>query len=386
MLLKYSFRNLAVRWVTTCLTAATIGLVVWASVLTFGLADGLKHALSISGEPLDLIVLRKGSQDEVSSSVERQIAAELETLSGIAKDPAGKPLCSAEFVTILTKPRRNNGGTTNMIVRGLNDEGRHLRPSFRIVRGRDLRPGHNEAITSRRMGERFENCGIGENLVINNVAFEMVGYFEAGGSAAESEIWTALADVTAARRTQGAISSVNIRAIDSATKQTLSKRIESDEQFNLKVVDEKKYYEDQMTAAIFIQVAGSFIAFFLSIGAMFAAANTMYGAVASRAREIGTLRALGFSRSAILQTFLLESVVVCLAGGVIGCVFTLPFNGLSTGTANWQTFSEITFAFQFGPSVLMQGIVMALVMGTLGGLFPAIRAVRLDIIKALREV
>jgi putative ABC transport system permease protein len=386
MLLKYSFRNLLVRRGTTMLTTVTIGLVVWASVLTFGLADGLKQALLISGEPLDLIVLRKGSQDEVSSSIERQVAAELATLEGIARDPSGQPLCSVEFVTILTKPRRNQGGTTNLIVRGLNEVGRKMRPDFQIAAGRDLTPGRNEAITSRRMAERFENCAIGEKLTINEVPFDVVGYFEAGGSAAESEVWTALADVTAARRTQGAISSANLRARDANAKETLTRRIQEDEQFNLKVVDEKKYYEDQMTAAIAIQVAGSFIAVFLSVGACFAAANTMYGAVASRAREIGTLRALGFRRHTILATFILESVAICLAGGVLGCLGTLPFNGLSTGTANWATFSEITFAFQFGPNVLLRGILMALVMGTLGGMFPAARAVRLDIIKALREL
>lgn len=385
---KYNIRNLRVRWVTTVMTALGTGLVVWATVLSFGLADGLEHTLLITGDELDLIVLRKGSQDEVSSGIEERLADDLVTLEGIATDARGRRMSSPEFVTILTKPRRGDGGTTNLIVRGLTDVGRGLRPGFKIVddgKSRDLIPGRNEAITSRRIAERFENTALGEKLEINNVDFTIVGYFEANGSAAESEVWTDLRDLTSVRRTPGAVSSVNLRARELAAKEALINRIENDEQFNLKAVDERQYYEGQMTASIAIKVVGYFLASFLTVGAMFAAANTMYGAVASRAREIGTMRALGFSRSSILVSFLLESVLLCLLGGLIGCLATLPFNGLSTGTANWATFSEITFSFRFGPRVLMRGVLMALTMGVLGGLLPAIRAVRLNIVMALRE-
>jgi putative ABC transport system permease protein len=382
---KYNVRNLRVRWVTTVMTVLGIGLVVWATVLSFGLADGLEHALLISGDELDLIVLRKGSQDEVSSGIEQRLAREVATLEGIARDNEETPLCSVEFVTILTKPRRGDGGTTNLIVRGMEQVGRELRPGFKIVEGRDVKPGLNEAITSRRMAERFQNAGLGEKLEINRVDFEIVGYFEAEGSAAESEIWTDLRDLTSVRRTPGAVSAVNLRARDTAAREALKKRIQEDEQFNLKAVEEKKYYEDQMTASIAIRVVGYFIAAFLTVGAMFAAANTMYAAVASRSREIGTLRAIGFGRGSILLSFLFESVLLCLLGGLLGCLATLPFNGLSTGTANWATFSEITFSFRFGPAVLIRGVLMALIMGVVGGLFPAIRAVRLNVITALRE-
>ncbi len=382
---KYNIRNLRVRWVTTLMTVLGIGLVVWATVLSFGLADGLEHALLISGDELDLIVLRKGSQDEVSSGIDQRLAREIGTLEGIARDSEGTPLSSVEFVTILTKPRRGDGGTTNVIVRGLQEVGRAIRPDFKIVEGRDLKPGLNEAITSRRMAERFQNTALGEKLEINKADFEIVGYFEAAGSAAESEIWTDLRDLTSVRRTPGAVSCVNLRARDAAAKAALIDRIQNDEQFNLKVVDEQEYYADQMTASIAIKVVGYFIATFLTFGAMFAAANTMYAAVASRAREIGTLRALGFGRFSILFSFLFESVLLCLLGGLLGCLATLPFNGLSTGTANWATFSEITFSFRFGPKVLLRGVLMALTMGVFGGLFPAIRAVRMNIVSALRE-
>ncbi|MBC8116761.1 MAG: ABC transporter permease [Candidatus Saccharimonas sp.] len=382
---KYNVRNLRVRWVTTLMTVVGTGLVVWATVLTFGLTDGLEHALRISGDNLDLIVLRKGTTEETSSNIDQKLAREVANLDGIAQDAAGQPMCSAEFVTILTKPRRGNGGTTNVIVRGLQEAGRGLRPGFKISRGRDIRPGLNEAITSERMAERFQNLAIGEKLEINKVNFEIVGYFEAAGSAAESEVWTDLRDLTGARRQPNALSIVNLRARDETAMKALIKRIRDDEQFKLDAMDEPQYFEKQMTSSIAIKFVGFAIAIFLTMGAMFAAANTMYAAVASRGREIGTLRAIGFSRRSILISFLFESVLLCLLGGVLGCLATLPFNGLSTGTANWATFSEITFAFRFGPNVLLRGVLMALTMGLVGGLFPAIRAVRMPIVKALRE-
>ncbi|MBC7819976.1 MAG: ABC transporter permease [Planctomycetaceae bacterium] len=382
---KYNVRNLRVRWVTTLMTVVGTGLVVWATVLTFGLIDGLDHALRISGDPLDLIVLRKGTTEETSSNIDQKVAKDVANLDGIATDSSGQPLCSSEFVTILTKPRRNNGGTTNLIVRGLQDVGRGLRPGFKIVRGHDVRAGVNEAITSERMAERFQNLAIGEKLEINKVNFEIVGYFEAAGSSAESEVWTDLRDLTGARRQPEALSAVNLRCRDEASKTALLKRIRDDEQFKLDALDEPAYYEKQMTASIAIKFVGYAIAVFLTMGAMFAAANTMYAAVASRGREIGALRAIGFSRRSILLSFLFESVLLCLLGGLLGCLATLPLNGLSTGTANWATFSEITFAFRFGPSVLLQGVIMALTMGLVGGLFPALRAVRIPIISALRE-
>lgn len=382
---KYNLRNLKVRWVTTLMTVIGTGLVVWASVLSFGLTDGLEHALRITGHELDLLVLRKGSTDETSSGIEQQIAREIAPMPGIAKDANGQTLCSVEFVTILTKPRRNNGGTTNLIVRGLENIGRSLRPDFQITQGRDIKPGINEAITSRRMADRFENLAIGEKLEINQVMFEIVGYFEASGSAAESEVWTDLRDLTLARRTPAAVTSVNLRAESPATRDQLIKQLSEDKRFQLTAIRETRYFEDQMSASIAIKFIGYIIAAFLTFGAMFAAANTMYAAVASRGREIGTLRALGFPRRSILTSFLLESIILCLMGGILGCLATLPFNGLSTGTANWASFSEITFSFRFGPRVLIQGVLLALTMGLLGGLLPAMRAVRLNIVTALRE-
>lgn len=383
--LKYNVRNLRVRWITTLMTVVGTGMVVWAMVLTFGLTEGLEHALRISGHPLDVIVLRKGANDETGSNVATNVATQIATLPGIEQGPDGKPLISNEFVTIMIKPRRNNGGTTNLIVRGVDPVARELRPDFKIVKGRDLQPGVNEAITSESIASRFENLGLGEKVEINKVQFEIVGLFEAGGSSAESEVWTDIRDLASARRTPDSISSVNFRAKDKASMDKLMTTLKEDNQFLLAPITEIEFFAKQLDTAIVIKFVGYFIAVFLTMGAMFAAANTMFAAVASRSREIGTLRAIGFGQGSILVSFLFESVLLCVMGGLLGCLATLPFNGLSTGTANWSTFSEITFSFRFGPKVLAQGILVAALMGLLGGLFPAIRAVRMNIVTALRQ-
>ncbi len=314
--IKYNVRNLRVRWVTTLMTVIATAVVVAATVLVFGFSDGLEHALRISGEPLDIVVLRQGSDNETGSTIEPQVAREIANQPEVAKDASGAPICAAEHVTILTKPRQGAGGTVNVIVRGVEPASRQLRPDFKIVEGRDLNPGLNEAITSRAMAKRFQKLGLGDKFEINKVDFTIVGYFEAGGSAAESEVWTALDDLTGARRTPGAVSVVNVRCQDEAAKDKLITLLKEDERFKLKPVDEKKYFEEQTSSSILIKSLGFLLGGFLTFGAMFAAANTMYAAVANRAREIGTLRAIGFSRMSILTSFMLESVLLCLIGGI----------------------------------------------------------------------
>jgi putative ABC transport system permease protein len=384
---KYTYRNLRTRWVTTVLTASGTGLVVFASILSFGLSAGLQRAMLISADKMDVVCLRKGSLDEVSSGIDKQTADRVATLDGIEVGQGGRPLCSAEYVITIMKPRRDDGGSTNLMVRGLKPAGFQLRPGFRILPGgREPEPGKFEAITSRSIAERFENTRIGEMLTINNQAFTIVGHFEASGCAAESEVWTDLDRLTTVRKNEGFVSSVCLRARDANAQRALIAQLKEDELFNLKAMTEEDFYKEQMMTAQAIQGFGFFIALFLTIGAMFAAANTMYAAVAGRAREIGTMRALGFSRRSILTAFLLESVLLCLLGGALGCLATVPFNGYSTGAANFQTFSEMTFSFNFGPTVLLQGVLMALAMGVVGGVFPAIRAVRLNIIQSLRDL
>jgi len=384
--LKYNLRSLRVRWVTTLLTCLAIGVVVLASVLTFGMIDGIEHALSASGDSSDLIIMRQGANNEMSSFISPPTKAkELVNLPGIATGPDGEPLASSEFVTILIKPRRNHGGTANVIVRGLDEVGRRLRPDFKIIEGRDLKPGVNELITSRSISKRFENLGLGEQLEINNVNFRVVGLFEAAGSSAESEVWADRRDLTSAQRYDGAVSVVNLRTKDEVSRLEIIERVRNDDQFKLKAITETDYFEDQKSSSVAIRAVAFIIAGFLTIGAMFAAANTMYAAVACRGREIGTLRAVGFRRRMVLTSFLLESLVLCALGGLLGCLATLPLHGLSGGTQNMATFSEITFSFRFGLKVLLRGMALAVAMGLIGGLFPAIRAIRLEITDALRQ-
>lgn len=385
--IKYTIRNLLARWMTTLMTALGTGLVVFASVLSFGLADGLERALLISADPFDVVCLRKGALDEVSSSLDDATADRMRSIEGVARGKSGESLVSPEYVVTLMKPRRgDDAGVTNVMVRGLMPVGWQLRPGFRIVQGREPRAGVNEAIVSRRLSERFQNTRIGEKFKVNNTELTIVGYFEASGCAAESELWTDLRDLTSIRKVPGVVSTVCIRARDAAAQAAVIRVLKEDERFGFKALTEEEFFREQLMSAQIVKGLAGFIATFLIVGAMFAAANTMFAAVAGRARDIGTLRALGFSRSSVLFAFLLESLILCLLGGLIGCVAVIPLDGYSTGMASFQTFSEIAFAFQFGPAVFLKGILMALAMGLAGGLMPAIRALRLDVIQSLREV
>jgi putative ABC transport system permease protein len=385
--LKYTIRSLVARWMTTLMTVLGTGLVVFAAVMSFGLADGLERALLISADPLDVVCLRKGALDEVSSGFDKATADRVRTIEGVALSESGEPLVSPEYVVTLMKPRRGDqAGVTNVMVRGLLPVGWKLRPGFRIVEGREPRAGLNEAIVSRRLSERFENSRIGEMFKVNNTDLTIVGYFEASGCAAESEVWTDLRDLTTARKVPGAVSTVCLRARDEAARAKLIRILKEDEQFGLKALTEEEFFREQLMSAQIVKGMAGFIAMFLIVGAMFAAANTMYAAVAGRTRDIGTLRALGFSRMSVLFSFMLESVILCVLGGIVGCLAVVPLDGYSTGMANFQTFSEIAFAFHFGPIVCLQGLLMALVMGLAGGLMPAVRALRLDVVQSLREV
>jgi putative ABC transport system permease protein len=383
---KYNIRSLRTRWVSSLMTILGTALVVWAVVLTFGLADGLDHTLAVSGEPLDLIIMRKGATAETNSIVNEAAAREMAALPGIASDAVGEMLCSPELVVVVNTPRRGDTGSGNMILRGVTPAAQQVRTGFQIVEGRENRPGLREAITSKQMARRFEGAGLNEELDVFGNNFTIVGLFEAGHSATESEVWTDLEVLAQTTRRVGIRSSIQIRANSADDAQSLSDRIASDEQFGLAALSEPEYYAEQAKSSRAIKVVGVFIAVVLSVGAVFAVANTMYGAVASRAREIGTLRALGFGRRTILVSFMLESLALCLAGGALGCLAALPLNGMSTGTANWVTFSELAFTFRFGPWVQVLALLLVAVVGTMGGLFPALRATRMKIVDALREI
>jgi putative ABC transport system permease protein len=388
--LKYNVRSLGARKVSSLMTIFGVGMVVWASIFAFGLSSGLDNTLEIAADPLDVIVLRKGSTSEAVSAVTEAAAREVKALPGIATDADGNPLAASELVVFGYLPRRGSTQQVNVTVRGVEAVSRSLRQGMQIVEGNNFTPGVREAIVSRAMSQRFQNLGLGDKFKVEGGEFEVVGIFEAGGGAVESEIWTDQRVLAQLAKRTGAMSSLQFRAVSEAEKQRLVNHIENDEQIDLAAKTEVDYYAEQAQQSGLIKVVGNMIAFFLTIGAMFAVANTMYGAIASRAREIGALRALGFGRFSILTAFLLESLLLCLAGALLGILGALAIDffmgGIQTGTMNAATFTEIAFSFDFGPRVLLQGALIAVIMGLIGGLMPAIRAVRMKVVDALREV
>jgi putative ABC transport system permease protein len=383
--IKYILRSLMARKVGSLMTIFGTGMVVWASIFAFGLYAGVEKALQTSVSPLDVLVLRQGSTSELASAVTESAAKEILTFPGIATDDEGEPLAAPELMVVSYLPRRDGTGNTNVTVRGSVPNSRLLRDNFRIVAGNDFHPGVREAIVSRALSDRFQGLRIGEEFAVQDQTFKVVGYFEAGGGTAESEVWTDLNVLGQVTNRTGATSSVQFRAVSKDAQQKLIDRITADEQIALKAVTEEEYYADQAVQSFLIKMIGQIIAFFLTLGAMFAVANTMYGAIASRAREIGTLRALGFGRASILAAFLFESLILCGLGALVGCLGALALGEIRTGTMG-GTFTELVFAFNFGPEVLLKGATLAVVMGLIGGFAPALRAVRMKVVDALREV
>jgi putative ABC transport system permease protein len=382
--LKYNLRNLRVRWVTTLMTAASILLTVLVFVVLMALAQGLQTSLSATGHPLNLIIMREGSQSETQSSVQRDSLQVIRYLGGIAKDEKGEPWVSPELIVLINLPRRGQVQGSNVSIRGLGPDGFALRPEFKLVEGRPYRSGLREVIVSKRIAERFQNCAVGDKLKFAKGYWTVVGAFDAGNTAYASEIWTDANDL-AQDFDRDAYSSVFVRAADSTAAKRLSQLVADDRRLHMKAQSEKEYYERQTRTAAPIKFLGLFIAGLMAVGASFAAMNTMYAAVARRTKEIGALRVLGFSRGSILLSFIIESVLIAAAGGALGCLLALPVNGVATGTTNFMTFSELAFSFHITPALLLNGMIFALLMGFIGGLFPAWRAAHENIVTALRS-
>jgi len=382
--LKYNLRNLAVRRTTTAMTAFSITLTVTVFVVLMALAQGLQTSLTATGHPLNLMVMRDGSQSETQSSVQRDALQIIRYLEGIAKNEKGEPTVSPELVVLINLPRRGQVQGSNVTIRGLGPEGFALRREFKLVEGREFRPGMREVIVSQRIAERFQNCALGEKLKFAKGYWTVVGVFDAGHTAYASEIWTDAEDLGQDFDRDG-YSSVYLRATDTASLNRLKQQVADDRRLHQKAETELEYYEKQTRTAGPIKFLGIFIAGLMAVGASFAAMNTMYAAVARRTKEIGALRVVGFSRGSILLSFIIESVIIAGIGGFIGCVLALPINGVSTGTTNFMTFSELAFSFRVTPALLLQGIVFAVLMGFIGGLFPAWRAAHENIVTALRS-
>jgi len=381
--LKYNIRNIVVRKGSTLATAFTIGLTVAVFLLVMALARGIDLTLASSGEPLNMIVLREGSTAELNSSVTREQFNDLMYLDGVERE-SDKPLATGETITLIYKARKGMTQGSNVTIRGVGPMSFKLRSGFQTIAGRLFQPGMTEAVVSKRIAERFQGLDIGDKFRIQTTDYTIVGLFDSAGKAFESEIWVdnnSLASTTK-RETY---SSVLMRVKDQNALTALSKRITDDPKLHLKAVSERIFYEDQQgTGTGALKGLAVFISFIMAVGAGFAGMNTMYAAVARRTKEIGTLRVLGFGRLSILAAFLLESLAIALIGTVIGILLTLPLNFVSTGTANWVTFSEIAFNFRVTPGLMLFALVFGSVIGFVGSLLPSIRAARFKIVDALR--
>ena len=386
--LKYNLRNLMVRRVSTAMTVFVICLVVTVFLFVLSLANGVTRTLSTNASDRNVIAMRIGSQAEMQSVITRESADLIRALPGIERNAKGEPLVSPEILSLINVPRVD-GKTTNVQVRGTSPVGMELRPAIHLVEGRMFRPGTNEAVVSKVLPTRIGSVSIGDTLKQGSYQWTIVGYFDASGSAYDSEIWVDAADLQAQSK-RPIYSIVYVRTADTASADRFIAAVKGDQRLKLEGKTEKKYFEEQMVTGAPIKVLAILVGLFTAIGASFGAMNTMYAQVSARIREIGTLRAMGFSRRAVLLSFVLEALLLCLIGGILGTALAFVLFNLvitkPTGTMNFRTFSEILFNFRLTPQLIAGGIAFSLAMGLVGGFFPAARAARLKITTALREI
>ena len=382
--MSYIARNLMARKLTTILTAGGMALVVYVFATVLMLGAGLKETLVGTGQPDNVVAIRRGSQTEVQSGVDRVSAAIVETLPEIATGEDGKKLISKEPVVLINLPKRQSGKASNVVIRGVTDHGLTLRPQVKIVEGRMFRPGTSEIVAGRAIAEGFRGAAIGETLRFAQRDWTVVGVFDAGRTGFNSEIWGDAEQLLQAFR-RFAFSALIFRLTDIDSFDEVKREIEGDQRLTLEVKRESQFYADQSEGlAKFISYLGTTISVIFSIGAIIGAMITMYASVASRTSEIGTLRALGFSRAAILVAFLVEALLLGLVGGVVGLTAASFMQMVPISTTNFQTFAEIAFTFTLTPVIVLASLGFALLMGFIGGFLPAARAARMKIVDALR--
>ena len=383
---KVNLRGLFVRKVSTVTTVVCLALVVAVFSAMMALANGLEYTLRSTGDPLNVIAMRDGATSEMNSFVSIDQYQVLKTIPGVAAAADGKPAVAGEVVIVINKNKRGSEEGANVVIRGVTPAAFVNHPEVKIVEGRTFQPGQAELIASRSIAKKFDHCGLGETLSLKKRDLKIVGIFEAGSTAHGSEIWGDEIVIRDLFNRPG-YSVALLRAQDASAVGTIQTAVKNDQRLKLSAISEKEYFAQQTRQAEPIRIVGQFLALILAIGAAFAAANTMYAAVSSRGREIATLRALGFSRGSILMAYLGEALVLGLLGGVVGiAVAYLAVNGVTTGTANWVTFSELSFAFRVTPVLVAIAITFASVIGALGGLLPARLAARAPITQGLRQL
>ncbi len=382
--LGYIARNLLARRLTTALTAGGMALVVYVFASVLMLAAGLRQTLVSTGQDDNVVVIRRGSQTEVQSGIDRSQAGIIESLPDIAVAADGRRLVSREPVVLISLPKRSTGKPANVVIRGVTAAGLDLRPQVRLVEGRMFRPGTSEVIVGRSIATGFSGTDLDETLRFASRDWTIFGVFDAGHTGFDSEIWGDAEQMLQAFRRTG-FSSVIFKLADPGRFDAVKATLENDPRLTLEVKRERQFYADQSQAlAKFISTLGTGISIIFSIGAVIGAAITMYASVASRTSEIGTLRALGFSRGAILMAFLVEALLLGLIGGIAGLVGASTMQALTISTTNFQTFAEIAFSFTLTPGIVGASLAFALAMGFIGGFLPAMRAARMKIVDALR--
>ncbi|MDH3813061.1 MAG: ABC transporter permease [Acidobacteriota bacterium] len=385
---SYNVRSVAARWKTTIVSILGIAGTVGVFVAMLAMARGFQATLIASGSSSNSIIRRAGSSSEMDSGVSLDQARVVADASQVSRNADGVPLSSPELVVIGAFQLIKSGTDANTQIRGMTPLALEVRPSVTISEGRFFNPGLAELVVGSNAVQTYRGLELGSSIAFGGQDWKVIGIFDAGGSAFDSEIWcdhTVLAQTF--DRPTNLYSSVTVRLNSPTDFGAFKDALTSDPRLTVQVEREAEYYAKQsQIVSTLIRVLGFLVAFVMAIGAVFGALNTMYSAVAARAREIATMRALGFGGGSVILSFMFESLLISLIGGILGCIAVLPLNGFTAGTMNWQTFSHLAFAFRVTPGLLMAGIFFALFMGFVGGVLPSVRAARLQVAQALREL
>lgn len=383
--IHYSYRNLWTRRVTTALTAAGMAMVVFVFAATLMLAEGLRKTLIETGSPDNVVVIRKGSNAEVQSSIDRQQADIVDSMPEVAIGADGRPLLAKEMVVLINLQKREGNKPANVVIRGIGAASLQLRPQVKLREGRMPRPGSAEVVAGASIARRFKGGGLGETIHFGMRDWTVVGVLDAGTTGFSSEIWGDVDQLMQSfRRT--VYSSILFRIRDSTALESFRIRLGGDPRLTLEAKRETRFYLDQSEAmARFLNILGITLTVIFSLGAVIGAMITMYAAVANRITEIGTLRALGFAQWNILAAFMLESLFLGLLGGVAGLAAASFMQLITISTMNWQTFSELAFSFALTVGIIWKSLLFSLIMGFIGGVLPAFRAARMNIVSALRS-
>src|SRR6266404_4554910 len=383
--IAYNLRNLWVRKTTTVMTALGIALTVSVLLAMLALVNGLRTAFASSGNPLQVIVMRKGATAELTSGMTRAQFQDLKFKPGIATNAAGEQMASLEMITVINLPSVDSPAGMNVNLRGIAPVGIQMR-DLKIQDGRWFNPGQREIVVGKSIAKRYPGAHLNSRLRFGRGEWLVVGVMDGGQSTVNSEIFGDLNQISSDFNRPDGLSSILVRASDGSTVQPLVNSINDDVRLTVSARTEREYYDMQTVSGAPLQALGILVSIIMAVGSSFAAMNTMYAAVARRAREIGTLRVLGFSRISILFSFLLESLLLAVIGGLIGCLLALPLDNVTTAMMSFTTFSEIAFNFRVGPEAMAIGVGFALIMGAIGGLLPARMAAKKEILVALRDM